>query len=648
MKRCLIAFCLLTGLLLHSPNATAQHYLEQADKQYNLFNYSKAIALYKQAYKTDSSFYIAEHLANSYRLVQDYKNAESWYAITTTMRDANKAENFLRYAQVLQNNANYAEAKKQFIKYYALSPEIDQTQLNVWLTACDSAIVWMNNPRPFTLTNELALNSPASDWGAVNYNNTIVFASDRKKAAARGAFLRFDTDKPVNRERYLWTGNDYLRLYQGETGGAADTKLFAVTIGANDYHMGPASFTVDGNEMYFTLTRLPAKQKDTAAITTIKPEIFWSKKADGTRWSKPLPFAYNNPKYSAGDPYIAPDGKTLYFVSDMPGGKGGTDIYYCKKGVADNWEQPVNLKSVNTTGNERTAVLYAGNLYFSSDNNTGMGGLDIYKAVPRGGSFAKAQNMGYPVNSPQDDFAFIPVSETRGYLSSNRTGGAGSDDIYSYVQNPVPAYVFEGVVYDKQSNEAIAGSKVIFTGNNKVLTTRSDNAGKFTFSTGQKGNYTLRGEKQGYLSDNQTLSTINLKPGNITRKNLYLDKIVLNKPVRLDHLYLDITEAYITDDARSDMEKLIRLLKDNPAVAIEIGAHTDSRGNAAANKELSQACADVVVKYIVDKGGINPKRIKARGYGATQLLNGCKVGIKCTEREYQINRRVEFKITNAE
>jgi len=652
MKRFLTGFCLLISLTIQTRQANAQYVLKQANEQYNLFNYSKAIELYLQAYKKNQTFEIAEHLANSYRLIQDYKNAETWYATTTALPDA-KAEDFLRYAQVLQNNSNYAEAKKQYIKYYALSPEIDQKQLKLWLAACDSSIVWMKDPRPFDMTNERGLNSPKSDWGAVKYNNYIVFTSDRINKAAEDAakgrgFLRFDVDKPVNKERYLWTGNDYLRLYQAQIGATAETKPFQFNTDGTDYHMGAASFTADGNEMYFTLTRIPKKQpKDTAKFKTIKLEIWWSRRIAATgQWSNPLPFAYNNEQWSVGDPYIAPDGKTLYFVSDMPGSKGGTDIYCCQKSPANNWEQPVNLAAVNTKGNERTPVLYRDNLYFSSDGGVGMGGLDIYKAEPRGNSFAPAQNMGYPVNSPQDDFAFIPVSETTGYLSSNRTGGVGSDDIYSYLQKPEPTFAFEGMVYDKRTNEIIPNSTVTLTkSNGKVLTAQSDASGKFSFTLEKKSNYTLRGEKTSYLSDNQTLTTLRANPNVTIRKDLYLDKIELNKAIRLENIYYDFDESYIREDAGVELDKLIKILKENPTIEIELSSHTDSRGNDAYNMQLSQDRADAAVKYIVDIGDINPRRIKAKGYGETKLLNRCKNGVNCSEAEHQLNRRTEFKIT---
>jgi len=181
--------------------------------------------------------------------------------------------------------------------------------------------------------------------------------------------------------------------------------------------------------------------------------------------------------------------------------------------------------------------------------------------------------------------------------------------------------------------------------NGKVLTTQSDAAGKFTFTLEEKSNYNLHGEKKSYLSDNQTLTTVRANPEVAIHKNLYLDKIELNKAIRLENIYYDFDKSYITQAAGDELDKLITILKDNPTIEIELSSHTDSRGNDAYNMKLSQARADAAVKYIVDIGDINPKRIKAQGYGETKLLNRCANGVNCTEAEHQLNRRTEFKIT---
>ncbi len=654
MNKLFATLALVIGMLLHNVGAKAQVMLKQANEQYTLYNYTKAVQLYLQVYKKEPTFEVTEHIAICYRLMEDYQNAETWYAKTTAMPEA-KAEDFLRYAEVLKNNSKYNEAKGAYTKYYALSPDIPQKQLKIWIAACDSSIYWIKNPRYVDVTNEHTLNSSQSDWGAAKYGNSVVFTSDRqfKRPAevpkTKQKLLRFDVDQPVDRKEYFWTGNNYLHLYQSEMNGTPDpAKAFEFTTDGTDYHMGAASFTDDGNEMWFTLTRVvPKQRKDTAAINTIRLEIFWSRRVAATgQWSKPVPFKYNNEKWSVGDPSISPDGKTLYFVSDMPGGAGGTDIYYSIKDATDNWSEPVNVKSINTKGNERTPLLMTDTIYFSSDGWTGMGGLDIFKAIRKGSDFGTPRNMGYPLNSPQDDFAFMPASDITGYFSSNRPGGAGSDDIYSYIIKPAPTFVFEGTVYDKRSNQVIPNSTVTLTKiNGKTVTAQSGADGKFTFTLAEKSNYKLHGEKTGYLSDNQTLTTLRADPAVTIRKDLFLDRIELNKAIKLENIYYDFDQSYIREDAGDELNKLIKILKENPSIEIELGSHTDSRGNDAYNLALSQRRADAAVQYIVDIGDIDPRRIKAKGYGETRLLNRCKNGVGCSEEEHQMNRRTEFKIT---
>jgi len=266
--------------------------------------------------------------------------------------------------------------------------------------------------------------------------------------------------------------------------------------------------------------------------------------------------------------------------------------------------------------------------------------------VAKGNSFSTPKNMAYPVNSPQDDFAYTLVTDSTGYLSSNRPDGMGSDDIYSFTQKPAPTFLFEGVVYDKKTKQVIPGSIVRLTNTNgSILEGLSDAEGKFSFRLEEKSNYKLRGEKKSYLSDNQTVTTLRAAPNVTIHKDLYLDKVELNKAIRLENIYYDFDESYIREDAAVELDKLIKIMKDNPNIEIELGSHTDSRGNDAYNMQLSQARADAAVKYIVDIGDIDPKRIKAKGYGETRLLNRCRNGVNCSEAEHQLNRRTEFTIT---
>lgn len=435
-----IILCFVTLLTLQT-TVNAQYVLTEADQQYTLYNYNKAIDLYQRAYQKKATLHAAERLAACYKNQHNFIEAERWFATASAMPNSNP-ENTLYYAQALQSNAKYAEAKLQYSKYSAQNKELTEQQKNIWLRSCDSAIHWMKNPTEITINNEKRLNSAQSDWGATKNNNNIVFASDRNiagkgKQGTTRPFLKFDGLKTPDRNTYGWTGNGYLRLYNQS--GSDSVKVVSIKKGTA-YHVGPASFTKDGRTMYFTLTKIPedavyekvkgAKDK----LVTVNVEIYSSTSTKGDEWSAPTPFKYNKAKeFSLGDPFVTTDGKRLYFSSDMPGGKGGMDLYVCEKIAGGDWGVPVNLKEINTEGNERSpAVDETGNFYFSSDGRVGMGGLDIYSATIIAGKFGEPKNLGYPTNSPKDDFAFNKITNDTGYLSSNRTGGLGDDDIYSF------------------------------------------------------------------------------------------------------------------------------------------------------------------------------------------------------------------------
>lgn len=627
----------------------AQNKIKAADQQFELFNYIKAIDLYEQAFKTKESLHVAERLATAYRLTNEYKQAESWYALLIKMPES-KSENILNYAKVLQNNAKYTEAKKQYLNYFSKNKTISSQQQNIWLASCDSALKWMNHPEKTEVMNQKAWNSKQSDWAAVPYQGGIVFTSDRTIAPVKQnnkrSFLRFDGTVWPNKETYGWTGNSYLKLYH-KTEGTDSLRLFPIPKSTN-YHIGSASFTADGNTVFFTLTQLPKKiKKIKNQPATIHVEIYSSSKDATGGWTKPTPFTYNNASaYSVGDPFISPDGKTLYFSSDMPGGFGGSDIYSSTQTEDGKWTSPLNINTVNTAGHERSPVLSNnGVFFFSSDGRIGMGGLDIYKGRMTDFSVDRIENLRYPFNSPQDDFGFSLDQEgSLLFLSSNRIEGLGQDDIYSLKNAPVIQLKLIGKVLDKKSNLPIANALVALSKvDGGILKVETDETGSFKFDLSQESNYTLLGVKTGFLADSKELNTLGLTSSTVIEKNLYLEAIELNKPIRIDNIYYDFDKWNIRPDAALELNKLVKVLKDNPTIWIELGSHTDSRGKDAYNLNLSQKRAESAVQYIISSG-IDKNRITARGYGETQLINHCSNGVECSIEEHQENRRTEFKI----
>ncbi len=637
-------------LFVFTSSVNAQYVLKDADKQFELFNYPKAIELYEQAYKKKESLHAAGRLGYAYAITNNFQQAESWFGLAVKMQGS-PPENLLGYAKALQSNSKYREAKVQYKAYIEAGKKISEREANVWLASCDSALKWMRNPKQIELVNQKDLNSAQSDWGAVNYNGGVVFTSDRfdtgLESKEKSGFFKIDGTKMPDKKVYGWTGNGYLKLYI-KPSLADSVKLFPIETGSS-YHVGSATFTADGNTMYFTMTNVPDDlERVKNKPSTVNVSIYSStKNADGI-WGAPIPFTYNAINdYSVGDPFISTDGTSLYFSSNKPGGKGGADIYVCLKTDAGEWGNPVNLEEINTAGNERNPVFDANNnLYFASDGHIGMGGLDVFRALRDGAGIGRIENLGYPFNSPLDDFAFS-LNEKGGvaYMSSNRSNGMGSDDIYVLDQKLILAFKLTGTVYNRKTNQPLAGALVTLAkvngGSSKVET---DDNGEYQFSLARESEYNVSAEATNYRTDVENLATIGLITSQSIVQDLHMEPIELNTGIRLENIYYDFEKWEIRADAALELDKLVKIMNDNPTIWVELGSHTDSRGNDAFNLSLSQKRAAAAVKYIISRG-INKNRIEAKGYGETKLLNKCANAVDCSDAEHQLNRRTEFKIT---
>lgn len=650
MNKILPAFSLTVYCLLAVGfSARAQYVLKDADKQFELFNYAKAVDLYEQAYKKKETLHAAERLANAYAYMNNYKQTESWFAIASKL-DVKKPDNILGYAKALQNNSKYSEAKIQYQNYIDQKKDITERQKDVWLSSCDSALQWMRHPKQVELINQKSLNSSQSDWGATTYQGGVVFTSDRTKTGLESKentpFLKFDGAKTPDKNIYGWTGNGYLKLYI-KSSPTDSLKLFPIKTGTR-YHVGSATFTADGNTVYFTMTPIPEDlEKVKNRPSTVNVEIYSSTKAADGSWGEPVAFPYNDVnRYSVGDPFISASGTSLYFASNMPGGKGGTDIYVSLKTDAGEWGKPVNLEEINTAGNERSPVFDVNNnLFFSSDGYVGMGGLDVFRALRDGSAIGKVENMGYPFNSPQDDFGFS-LNEKGGiaYLSSNRNNGLGSDDIYSIDQKMIIAFKLEGTVFDKKTSQPLPNALVTLArvGGGSIKT-EADADGNYKFNLSAESEYNVSAEKTNYRLDTENLATIGLTTSEVIGQDLHLEPVEINKAIRLENIYYDFDKWNIRADAATELDKLVRIMADNPTIWIELGSHNDSRGKDSYNLTLSQKRAESAVQYIISKG-IDRNRITAKGYGETQLLNKCANDTECSDADHQLNRRTEFKI----
>ncbi|MFC6099974.1 OmpA family protein [Olivibacter domesticus] len=615
---------------------------DRANQFYNEYQYAKAAPLFeslvdsKRPRATD-----LERLADCYRKMNNYSVAENWYVRVLEDSTSNPI-NFLRYAEVLKANGKYKEAKGAFEQYATKGG--DSEEISSLVQGCDSAIVWMENPTTHTLRNEAAVNTALAEFGAYTVEDKVYYVGE--------------PDAIMFKNVYGWTGNPFLRVYNTkryENNGLQQSNIAEATFNNEPYHVGPIASNKEGTTLYVTRTHAGSvnqkEKEERKRYRTKNLELYIYTNDNGT-WNA-TPFAYNNVKeYSVGHAALSLDGETLYFVSDMPGGQGGTDIWYSERLLNGEWGQPQNAGTmINSKGDEMfPSITTEGTLYFSSNGWLGMGNLDVFTSKGSRGQWSKAVNMHFPVNSAGDDFAYTVNDITNlteaGYMSSNRKGGVGSDDIYSFTYlKPTFNVVLSGVTYDKESEEPLPETNVtLLDERGEVLALKtSKEKGQFEFEVDVEKAYSVLGERVGYYPDSAHTNTNGLNPGDTVKVALYLDQLKQGKTFRLDNIYYDFDKFNIRQDAAIILDGLVKVLKDNPTLRIELSSHTDSRGRDKYNMSLSQKRAQAAVNYLVSKG-IARDRMVAKGYGESKLLNRCANGVKCSEAEHQLNRRTEFTV----
>jgi len=648
-------------LLTFTLSVTGVHaQINQADKLYESFSYSLAIPYYlKVAEKIgdpDRNYAIPK-LADCYRMVNDQLHAKIWYAQSVALPGC-ESINWFYYGEALRCAQEYDMAQKAFDTYSSLNPTDPRGIL--YASFCKEVAKLSEIPAGFEIKHIPGLNSEWSDFSPVYYGDGIVFVSDRRQNL-------------VEDKRYTRTDADYLDLfiaiprYLDEFSPEMDApKPFNGNFNQS-YHDGPASFARRDSLIYFTRTEKGKGKKDANNFRNDRLKIFWSVN-DGS-WSGVKPFFMNSDEYSVGHPTLTADGNTIYFVSDMPGGLGGTDIYSCKW-QNRQWGQPKNLgASVNTIGNEMFPAIIGEELYFASNGFAGFGGLDLFKSEWIDGKWSTSVNLGKPVNSSYDDFALVlDARGKKGYFSSNRPGGLGNDDIYSCKvidsqhakTSPVkaapnaPVTVLAGFMKEKQTQKPLPGGTVFLlnTETGKVKILKTDARGQFKSPVNKGVLYVVKGMENNYLSDcitfkseiSDTTHFINL-PGNLSLDHLELNEVFSTNSIGsvFETIYYKNNEWNIQPEAEKELNKLIQLMKENP-VTIELGSHTDCRGSKESNLELSQKRAEAAVRYIILQG-IDPTRITALGYGESKPQNRCSDGVPCSPSELQENRRTEFKVT---
>lgn len=686
--------------------------LIRAKKFFDRTYYSEAIVLYEKLAEEKPSQEVIKNLADSYYYTNDLIKAQRYYRLLfKNYNDNLEREYSFRYAQTLKATNNYDEANAALKEYYAKSSNPDDAanfEKDIKTLENVSAI-----GKRFEIKN-LPINTPNSEFGAVEYKNNLVFAGVKLKPGI------FD-------KKFKWDGETYLNLVtiplKNSNASDSITHYFANEL-KTGMHESNAIFTKDGKTIYFTRnnSKNGKKKKDDKKISNL--QIFKAELVDG-KWTKVTSLPFNSPNYSVEHPALSADEKVLYFASDMPGSVGSFDIYSVNinKGAFDT---PKNLgPEINTVKREQFPFASADNkLYFSSDGHLGYGSLDVFVSEISGNGYSKPINIGLPLNSNLDDFAFNINSETKeGYFASNREGGKGGDDIYQFketkdlIVEDCKQFI-TGIITDIDTKSALENATVILQdSNNKTLNTVTTPIdGKFSFTVPCEASYKVSAFKEKYTNESKTLTLDNIRDkendASLALKSLEIIKLeekenaekkrkqeiiieeenkkkeqlaaielkqkekkaketeiaaaeikknekvkeILEKEkdvvrdkdrliIKTDPIYFDYNMWYIRKESKVVLGRVVELMKKYPGMVIEIGSHTDSRGNAKFNEELSQKRANSTREFIL-QSGIEAKRVTAKGYGESVPIIKCKTDDACSEEDHELNRRSEFVIKN--
>ncbi|MGX7666416.1 OmpA family protein [Flavobacterium pedocola] len=638
------AIILLTFLSIGSAYAQLGR-MATADRKYDKYAYIDAIEIYeKVAEKGHKSADLFQKLGNSYYFNGEYDKAERWYAELFAMTNDVEPQYYFRYAQALKANGKNAEADKFLMDFYQKTnnPVGDVLKNN------KNYLDELRRGSDRYVLEDSGINTEASDYGSIFKGSELIFASAR----ANGA---------VFQRKHNWTGQYFTSLYKAtvaEDGKLSDAKEFSDQLDSR-FHEATPVFTKDGNTVYFTRNNFNEGKKGKSDDKINKLKVYKATLKDG-KWDdiKELPF--NSDNYSVAHPALSADEKTLYFASDMPGGVGESDLYRVAINENGTFGAPENLgKDINSPLRETFPYITEKNvLYFSSDDHLGIGGLDVFESkMNKDGSFTSIKNVGAPVNSVKDDFGYIVNPKSHiGYVTSNRDGGVGSDDIYKFKEN-VCEQLLKGTITDKATTAVLPGSKVsLFDSNMELLeAVEADKDGNYQFTENIECDkkYYVRAEKEDYETNEVSVS-IPLKSGE-SRADIALDKKVhpidagtdLAKIFDISIIYFDLDKWNIRPDAAVDLEKIIAVMEKYPKMKVDIRSHTDSRQTHKYNERLSDRRANSTMQYMI-KHGIEASRLTAKGFGETQLVNGCSDGVPCSEADHQKNRRSEFIILSME
>ena len=645
MKRQLL-LCLAIISFLSNSGFAQKAKIAAADKKYNSYAYIDAIQTYERlAEKGYQSVEMFEKLGNAYYFNSDFEKAVQSYEKLYQLQSELAPEYFYRYAQSLKATGKEKEAATILAKFENKSS--DDSRSKRLKNNTDYLEEIKANVGIYTIENA-GINSKYSDYGSAIVDNKLIFTSARDTGG-------------VGQRKHAWTGEHFTNLYAaGVNGELIPSNPVRYDANVNSkFHEATPVFTKDGNTMYFTRNNYldGKKGKDANKVTLLK---IYKATLVNNRWTNVTELPFNSNNFSTAHPALSPDEQTLYFVSDRPGTIGQSDLYKVAINSNGTYGEPINLGvEINTEGRETFPFVTKDNqLYFASDGHPGLGGLDVFTTkINNDGSFGEVENDGAEVNSPKDDFGYYRDSEiNKGFFSSNRDGGLGSDDIYRFTSIDKCKQILKGIVTDSATGETLAGVQLILLNKQyKVIAeTTSDALGYYAFDVNCRRIYHVRANKKDYTSKETKLRTPEVTGE--TKLDIQLESTIcrvavgddLGKCFGIKMIYFDLDKSNIRKEAALDLAKILDVLIQNPTIKLDIRSHTDCRQTAKYNMALSDRRAKATIAWLVSKG-IDSSRLTGRGYGESQLINDCGCeptnASNCTEEQHQMNRRSEFIIT---
>lgn len=621
MKKTYITFSLI---LLLTASYGQNSATAKADKLFESYQYVAAIEEYqKLAESKGANEYIYTQLAESYYNVFDSENASKWYAKATAKGKAD-AETYYRYAQTLKVLGKYSEANKQMDVFAKMMPKDDRAKEHLANPNYIPSLA--TNSKLFDVAETNIKSKGQSDFGALLSNDNILYFASTRNSSNK-------TDK--------WNNQPYLDIYQSTRD---DKGSFSEPTPVRElntpFHDGPLTLSADGNTMFFARDGHSEGQYEKSKKSNTKigqQGIYKATKVAG-KWTNVEALPFNSTSYSVTNPSLSNDGKTLYFASNMPGGLGESDIW--KVAVeANGYGKPQNLgPNVNTADKENFPFIAEDNtLYFASLGRQGLGGFDVYKTNLNGSD--QAINLGKPVNSEKDDFSFsFNKNANIGYFSSNRNG---DDAIFS----AAPLCKAEAIVLvtnaKTKSPLANASVAILDLKGNVIATEKSNAAGKVSYPIECNLGYGLQVAAQNFETATSAVKAVKAGETVVEVALVPSSVIITDTEVILNPIYFEYDKSNITAQGAVELDKLVKVMQDNPSMVIFVKSHTDSKGSLNYNLNLSERRAQSTVQYLISKG-ITQGRISGKGFGSTEQKVKC--GTNCTPEQDAQNRRSEFLI----